>query len=309
MRGFTLIELLVVIAIIAILIGLLLPAVQKVRDAAARTQCQNNLKQIGLALVNCADTHQGLLPPSLGSYPVLNLGSCPPSGGFGGILYHILPFIEQQNVYNVSTCSNGTYFPKTAGYDALAAGYVAGSGVSAIVVKTYLCPADPTSDSGLSTLDGWAVTSYDFNGQIFKSDWVGATYFPSSIPDGTSNTIFFTEDYAMANHPSGYINIWFWDYNDFQESGPADCPVSTSGPAYGPLIQPSVGYCMTGQGPTTDFGNVVSPCTCRAVSPHTGGINVVLADGSVRFVAQGISGKTWFAACTPQGGEVLGPDW
>src|SRR5689334_15154101 len=98
-RGFTLIELLVVIAIIAILIGLLLPAVQKVREAAGRAQCQNNIKQMALGLVDMVDTYQGLLPPSIGTYPtpvdnqkahtgVANLGE-------GGLLWHLLPWIEQ----------------------------------------------------------------------------------------------------------------------------------------------------------------------------------------------------------------------
>src|SRR5262245_32885842 len=98
-RGFTLIELLVVIAIIAILIGLLVPAVQKVREAAARTQCQNNLKQICLATISCADTMRGQLPPGLGLYPSRNFSA---NNGNGGVLFHILPYIEQGNAYKAS---------------------------------------------------------------------------------------------------------------------------------------------------------------------------------------------------------------
>src|SRR5689334_7044192 len=104
--GFTLIELLVVIAIIAILIGLLLPAIQKVRDAAARTQCQNNLKQIGLGMQNMANTYGGILPRTWGNYPVTPPGGtqyCQYSGGNGGLnpnFFALLPWIEQQNAYD-----------------------------------------------------------------------------------------------------------------------------------------------------------------------------------------------------------------
>src|SRR5438552_14708563 len=98
-RGFTLVELLVVIAIIGILIGLLLPAVQKIREAAARIQCQNNLKQMTLALLNAADTNSGLLPPGLVLYPN-RVGT--DRNGEGGLFLHILPYIEQDNLYNAS---------------------------------------------------------------------------------------------------------------------------------------------------------------------------------------------------------------
>src|SRR5262245_50795687 len=102
--AFTLIELLVVIAIIAILIGLLLPAVQKVRDAAARVQSQNNLKQMGLAVNNLAGTYNTSMPPSYGRFP---------SGGSvaGSLFGHLLPYIEQVNLYNASTASGTASFP------------------------------------------------------------------------------------------------------------------------------------------------------------------------------------------------------
>src|SRR6516164_8518581 len=176
-RGFTLIELLVVIAIIAILIGLLLPAVQKVREAAARMSCSNNLKQMGLAIQNMAGTYNGKMPPGIGGFPAKNNGKrCSPTdNSFGGAFFYLLPFIEQDNLFKACVCANNpNAFDPEQGIRPAAAG-----GVMQDVVKTYLCPSDPTANGGTS---GWAsVGSYVYNGQLFQADWVGYSSFPASI--------------------------------------------------------------------------------------------------------------------------------
>jgi prepilin-type N-terminal cleavage/methylation domain-containing protein len=288
-RGFTLIELLVVIAIIAILIGLLVPAVQKVREAAARMQCSNNLKQIGLATINCADQHSGSLPPSVGLYPstvATNVGAA--GNGDGGFFLHILPYIEQGNLYN-STSTTGAddrnnYLQTYSQWTPT---------IQNSIVKTYVCPSDFTQSTGRP-----ARASYGVNGQVFRHNYkwgnVGLANFPATISDGTSNTIMVTEKLSHCNSGNYSDNYW---------------------PDWGPIILSSDEGDPTGAASIPQFqppgvGNNTANCDGgRASTPHTGGIQTGLFDGSVRGVGSGISGTTWWWAATPNGGEVLGSNW
>ncbi len=312
-RAFTLIELLVVIAIIAILIGLLLPAVQKVREAANRMSCQNNLKQISLATINAADTHQGLLPPSFGIYPV------PVPSAYNGdadLFVHILPFIEQQNLYNLSLQPND-FVAGNHGFNGNNPTYAEWGqpGYTNSVLKIYQCPSDYTLNMG------WApqteVTSYAINGQVFRlyaPPWNGvpAMRYPASIADGTSITVFFTEKLAVSYGgtewaPTNNVNI-YRDWGPLIASTDNGSQTAYTGVAAIFQVMPPVGCNVGGRWP---YNGAIGSCAHGNVasSPHTGGINAAMGDGSVHFVAQGTSPSTWWWALTPAGGEVLGPDW
>jgi len=283
--AFTLIELLVVIAIIAILIGLLLPAVQKIREAANRMKCTNNIKQMSLGTINCADTNQGLLPPSVGLYP--GDGGQAPNVGNGGMYLHILPYIEQDNLYKASLAtpdpdgrngSNPTYSQWT-------------SPIQNASVKTYICPSDPT------IANAWlpAHSSYGHNGHIFRHSYkwgLAPSSFPASLGDGTSNTIFFTEKLARCNSGDRVENFW---------------------PDWGPvLFSPDLGQ-PQGAGSVPQFsvpGNNPAQCSgSRPSSKHTGGIVTGLGDGSVRTVSRSVTPATRWAAVTPDAGDILGSNW
>jgi prepilin-type N-terminal cleavage/methylation domain-containing protein len=281
--GFTLIELLVVIAIIAILIGLLVPAVQKVREAAARTQCENNLRQICIAIVDAADANQSKLPPSIGVYP--NESGYDYNSN-GGIFFHILPYIEQTPLFK-SSLQN----PDPDGRNGNHWTYSQWTGtVQQARIKSYICPMDQTNGDGLG-----AYASYGVNGQLFRhhySGWgVSLKKYPASIQDGTSQTIFVTEKLAQCNRGNYPNNFW---------------------PDWGPIISSSDEGDPVGVAAIFQMNPLGDPANCdggRASSPHTAGIVVVMGDASTRLVAQGVSATTWWAAMTPAANDLLGQDW
>ncbi len=308
-RGFTLIELLVVIAIIGILIALLLPAVQKVREAAARSQCANQLKQLGLAAHNFHDTN-GRFPPAFGWMP----GPSGPPGSYGNIFFFLTPYFEQGGIYNSTAQPDGSHIPA----------YPPGQEIcTQQVYKGMVCPSDPSDTEGYSHWAGWSSGGYAANYQVFGVPTVGpgspscrpygyqgsqgyqspgqvdgweGKMILTGITDGTSNTIIFAEKFARCGATTccaGGGNLWLrWDCLD--DWSPFFAAWST-GSASKFQVQPD--WSTTACDPY------------RAQSGHAGVMNVGLADGSVRALAAGMAPNTWWAACTPNGAEVLGSDW
>jgi len=305
-KGFTLIELLVVIAIIAILIGLLLPAVQKVRESSARLTCSNNLKQIALAVHGFQDA-QNQIPYNLN----------PNTYGYGdgdrswSWLVRILPFIEQAGLF--SNLRQDSFGPTPAVADVPTFNSLAA--IQAVVIKSYVCPSDPgsnklsTNRANGSTGSGTGPTNYKGvagsnwawgsfpntghtgnnngidagNGMIYRGDNTRALQL-SRIADGTSNTLMIGEDLMDINQHCGWVR---------------------ANHATGTCAIPLNNGLVTGQPGFNNPGNWENLYSFR--SRHTGGGNFAFADGSVKFIVEAIDLNLYRNLATISGGEATPP--
>jgi prepilin-type N-terminal cleavage/methylation domain-containing protein len=302
-RGFTLIELLVVIAIIAILIALLVPAVQKVRSAAARAKCQNNLKQVALAVHSLHDVRK-VLPPLCAPCADPAQASCftPASSAFGVHNYTgfawMLPYIEQDPIFHALTITGyagGQYFQP---------------------VPLLVCPMDPSvinykNETAYGGANSWGASSYAFNNYVFGDPSNGRTYgnarMPASIPDGVSNTIFLAEVFGTCGSggdlSSANTLIWgsLWaDSNSIWRPGynlgPSKSGSGLQSYPASPLPQ----------------NNPVFNINClpdRPQSSHDGGLNICMGDGTVRFLTSSVTAAVWAGANDPRDGVVPPGDW
>jgi prepilin-type N-terminal cleavage/methylation domain-containing protein len=306
-RGFTLIELLVAIAIIGILIALLLPAVQSAREAANRVKCGNNLRQLGLA-VHLHHDLQGHLPPGIGYTPLTT------GGVWGHNFFHLLPYLEQDTLYR-----------HALGPVQLPTGPVTihcpiNNNVYSRAMPILLCPSDPSvGPGGVVTLNGisWGAACYAANSQMFariRGNPQGKFFTLGTVIDGLSNTILYAEKYARCTSKSMQLDGGtFWAYC---ASGVLDLPPPMEPPfkPYHASFAIGVGHFgnPNAGGPGSRFQVQPTEGDCdptRAATGHHNGMQVCIADGHVRMLAGSMSGTTWWAAVTPSGGEVLGPDW
>ena len=306
-KAFTLVELLVVITIIGILIALLLPAVQAAREAARRMTCKNNIKQIGLAALNCENA-VGVLPPLCPNDPINDNWKYAPikirgpyKGAIGFTAFcFLLPYVEQASLYELANYNVTTQ--------------VGNKYIYSHVISTFLCPSEPSpslsTGMGATTNGGadqyWGASNYGVNFLVFGNpagrSTEGSTRI-ADIKDGTSNTVFYAERYATCgsngdpNSSTTFANLWGDANPNWRPTFCMNGPLPPDTP-YEPCKMFQV---------TPDW---LTECdSTRAQSAHAGGIHIGLGDGSVKFVTEGIEPTLWAYACDPRDGNILGKEW
>jgi prepilin-type N-terminal cleavage/methylation domain-containing protein/prepilin-type processing-associated H-X9-DG protein len=312
-RAFTLIELLVVIAIIAILIGLLVPAVQKVREAAARATCANNLKQLGLAMHNYHDANK-MLPwgegPGNPADPITTRKGC----CWGTWQTLLLPYLEQENLFR--------RYVNLGGSDLTGIRYGAGQNAAEVTSKrlsVLTCPSDIVNPGAIvATVSGvrYPITSHNYvvnygNTNNYGVDittpvvlkfggapfgWAPYQFKLTQIKDGTSNTLMASETVqGIDSDLRGFS--WWAPGAQFTTV----YPPNTSAPD---IVTQNCNNQPARNLPCVNNGGQWNIQAAR--SRHTNGVQIVLCDGSVRFVQQAIDIAIWRALSTTNGGEVLG---
>jgi prepilin-type N-terminal cleavage/methylation domain-containing protein/prepilin-type processing-associated H-X9-DG protein len=311
-RGFTLIELLVVIAIIAILVALLLPAVQQAREAARRTQCRNNLKQIGLAIHNYESSHSVFPPGRLGFPMVFSVQA------------HILPYLEVSSLYNLIDFNTAPNF-------GIASSPITRNEIAArTVIPMYLCPSDfgrvNSSDFGPTNYVACTGSGVGTSASIKTGDGVmysGSNIHFRDVIDGLSNTVCFGEHrLGVGGSPSSPAGGTprSADAEVLELTGSMITTDASCVPGSGMWSGMRGAKWMNGHYGDTLYNHWYSPNAQRydcgnashnygltaARSRHAGGVTILLCDGSCRFVSDNVDLSLWRSVATRQGGEVLG---